>query len=412
MEIHHAIVFIIQRGLHMAFSRIPLLIMLSACTLVLLSFGVRSSFGLFLAPISDAQGWGREVFALAIALQNLAWGVSQPFAGAVADRYGSGRVIAVGGVLYVAGVLMMSQASTPFMMHISAGLLIGFALSGTTFAVVLSALARVVPEEKRSWALGIGTAAGSLGQFLMVPLGQAFLTRYGWSFALVLLAFTAIAMIPLARALTGTAQSSGPPQSLPEALREALTHPGYWFLTAGFFVCGFHVAFIATHLPAYLTDAGLSAQIGAWALALVGFFNIIGAYTAGVLGGKHSKKYLLSSLYFGRAIAITIFMLVPLTNTSALIFSAIMGLLWLSTVPLTSGLVGQIFGPRYMATLFGIVFFSHQLGSFLGVWLGGRLFDTTGSYDLVWWAGAVLGVVSGWLHWPINERPVERAVAA
>lgn len=392
--------------------RLPLLIIVSGCLLVLISFGVRSSFGLFLAPMSEANGWGREVFALAIALQNLVWGIAQPFAGAIADRYGSGRVIAVGGVLYVAGVLLMSQSTTPLALHISQGVLVGIALSGTTFAVVLAALARAVPEHRRSWALGIGAAAGSAGQFLLVPLGQAFLSAYGWSTALVLLGLASVAMVPLAKALTGRSPSTGDQQSLPEALREASQHRGYWLLTCGFFVCGFHVAFIATHLPAYLTDGGLSPTLGAWALALVGFFNIIGAYSAGVLGGKHSKKYLLSSLYLSRAIVIAVFISTPLTSASALVFAAAMGLLWLSTVPLTSGLVGQMFGPRYMATLFGIVFLGHQVGGFLGAWLGGALFDITGSYDVIWWTSVALGVMSALLHWPIDERPVVRVATA
>lgn len=387
------------------------LIVASGCLVVLIGFGLRASFGLFLTPMSEANGWGREVFALAIALQNLMWGVTQPFAGAIADRYGSGRVIAVGGLLYVAGMFLMANSTTPLMLHISQGLLIGMALSGTTFAVVLAALARAVPEEKRSWALGIGTAAASLGQFLLVPLGQAFLSAYGWSTALILLGVTAVAMAPLARALTGRPETKGPQQSFGEALTEARGHRGYWFLTGGFFVCGFHLAFIATHLPAYLTDGGLSSSLGASVLATVGLFNIFGAYYSGILGGRYSKKYLLSALYFVRSIVIAIFIFLPLTNLSALLFGAALGVLWLSTVPLTSGLVGQIFGPRYMATLFGIVFLSHQLGSFLGVWLGGRLFDTTGSYDLVWWISIALGVLSSVLHWPIDERPVVRTVA-
>jgi len=389
-----------------------MLIVVSGCLLVLIGFGVRASFGLFLTPMSEANGWGREVFALAIALQNLMWGASQPFAGAIADRYGSGRVIVVGIVLYIAGLFLMANSTTPLMLHISQGLFIGMALSGTTFAVVLAALARAVPEEKRSWALGIGTAAGSLGQFLLVPLGQAFLSAYGWSTALMLLGITAFAMVPLARALTGRPEHKGPQQSLTEALREASGHSGYWFLIGGFFVCGFHVAFIATHLPAYLTDGGLSPKLGAWALGTVGLFNVFGAYYSGVLGGRYSKKYLLSALYFARSIVIAIFISVPLTNVSALIFAAAIGLLWLSTVPLTSGLVGQIFGPRYMAMLFGIVFFSHQVGSFLGVWLGGRFYDTTGSYNMIWWMSIALGIVSALFHWPINEKPVIREVTA
>lgn len=390
----------------------PALVIVCACLLVLIAFGIRSSFGLFLAPMSEARGWGREVFALAIALQNLMWGATQPFAGAIADRYGSGRVILVGTAMYAAGVWLMAVSTTPLMLHVSQGLLVGVALSGTSFAVVFAAMARAVPEERRSWALGLGAAAGSLGQFLLVPMGQGFISAYGWETALVLLGFGALLMAPLAAALTGRPESLGPQQSLGEALREASRHRGYWLLIGGFFVCGFHVAFIATHLPAYLTDAGLSAELGAWALGIVGLFNVVGAYTAGVLGGRYSKKYLLSSLYFTRSLVIAAFVSLPLTNTSVMLFSGAIGLLWLSTVPLTSGLVGQIFGPRYMGMLFGIVFLGHQVGSFLGVWLGGRLFDTTGSYDVIWWAGVALGLISALLHWPIDERPVARLSTA
>lgn len=392
--------------------RVPIVILLCGCLLVLITLGVRAGFGLFLTPMSDANGWGREVFALAIAVQNLIWGVTQPLAGAIADRYGSGRTIAVGGLLYVAGMALMAFSTTPGMLLVAQGFFIGVALSGTTFAVVLAALARAVPEHRRSWALGIGTAAGSLGQFLIVPIGQGFLAAYGWSTALLLLGVLAFGVVPLAAALTGRPVSPGQRQSLREALHEASTHRGYLLLTAGFFVCGFHVAFIATHLPAYLTDAGLPAELGAWALAVVGLFNILGSYAAGVLGGRYSKKYLLSALYFARAVAIAAFVSLPLTSVSVMTFAAAIGILWLSTIPLTSGIVGQIFGPRYLATLFGIVFFSHQMGSFLGVWLGGRLFDTTGSYDVIWWAGVVLGVVSAAVHWPIDEQPLPRVAAA
>ncbi len=392
--------------------RVPIVILLCGCLLVLITLGVRAGFGLFLAPMSDANGWGREVFALAVAVQNLVWGVAQPLAGAVADRYGSGRTIAVGGLLYAAGMALMAFSTTPGTLLVAQGFFIGVALSGTTFAVVLAALARAVPEHRRSWALGVGTAAGSLGQFLIVPIGQGFLAAYGWSTALLLLGALALGVVPLAAVLTGRPASTGQRQSLREALHEASAHRGYLLLTTGFFVCGFHVTFIATHLPAYLTDAGLPAELGAWALAVIGLFNIIGSYAAGVLGGRYSKKYLLSALYFARAVVIAAFVSLPLTSVSVMTFAAAIGILWLSTIPLTSGIVGQIFGPRYLATLFGIVFFSHQMGSFLGVWLGGRLFDTTGSYDVIWWAGVVLGVVSAALHWPIDEQPLPRVAAA
>lgn len=389
--------------------RTPTVVIIAGCIIALLTFGIRSGFGLFLAPMSADLGWGREVFALAMAIQNLLWGLGQPFAGALADRYGAGRVLAGGGLLYALGLVIMANSTTPAMLYLSAGVLIGLALAGAAFGIVLAAITRIVSEEKRSWALGLGTAAGSLGQFLLTPLGQAFITAYGWSVALMLLACLALAVIPLAGVLAGKPDiKSGVDQSLHQALSEAGGHASYWYLLAGFFVCGFHVAFIQTHLPAYLSDNGLGGAIGAWAISLVGLFNIIGSYTAGVMGGKYSKKYLLSFLYFARALVIAIFILMPLTPLSVYVFSAAIGLLWLSTVPLTSGLVAFMFGPRYMATLFGIVFFSHQVGAFLGVWLGGLLFDATGSYQVVWWIGVALGVLAGLIHWPIREQAVAR----
>lgn len=393
--------------------RTPLLVIIVGCTIALLNFGVRSGFGLFLEPISAANGWGREIFAFAIAIQTVLWGAGQPFAGAIADRYGSGRVLAGGAVLYAAGVALTAYSTTPAMLHLTLGVLLGLGLAGTSFTVALAAIARMVPPEKRSWALGIGTAAGSLGQFLMVPLGQAFIAAYGWAFALILLSLFALAIAPLATVLAGKApEGTGFQQSLSQALKEAGTQRSYWLLIFGFFVCGFHVSFIQTHLPAYIVDRGLDPATGAWALALVGLANVIGSYTAGVLGGKRSKKYLLSFIYGARAVVIAVFVLLPMTEISVLVFAFAMGLLWLSTVPLTSGLVAQIFGPRYMATLFGIVFFSHQVGGFLGVWLGGRLFDMTGSYDLVWWISMGLGVFAAIVHWPIDERPLVRVAPA
>ena len=381
-------------------------VLLAACTVLLVSVGLRSSLGLFLHPMSHDLGFGRSIFAFAIALQNLIWGASQPFAGALADRYGTARMVVIGSILYGAGLLLMSQASDLTTLTLSAGFLVGLGLSGT-FTLVLAAMARAVAPQKRSWALGLGTAAGSLGQFIWVPAGQAFLQNYGWSIALVLLGLCAFVMTPLAAALAGKTDLIGlREQSLGQALREAARHPGYRYLNGGFFVCGFHVAFIATHLPAYLIDQGLEGRVGAWALALVGLFNIVGSYTAGMLGGRFSKKYLLSIIYTSRAIAIAAFVLVPVSTFSTLAFAAAIGLLWLSTVPLTTGLVGQIFGLRYLATLFGIVFFSHQIGAFLGIWLGGVAFDATGSYAAVWWGGVALGVISALLHWPIDERPV------
>jgi predicted MFS family arabinose efflux permease len=390
-------------------SRTALLAIGCGSIIVLLSFGIRSSFGLFLQPMSQDFGWGREVFAFAMALQNLVWGASQPFVGMIADRWGSGRTLAGGGLLYALGVWLMSETSSPLGLHLSAGILLGLALSGTGFAVVLAAVGRSVAPERRSAALGLTTALGSLGQFLLPPIGQAFLAAYGWQTALALLAFGSLAMVAVAAGVQGRPQAApGDTQTLRQAISEARAHSGYLLLTAGFFVCGWHVAFIAVHLPAYLADGGLSTEIAAWCLALVGLFNVIGSYAAGVLGGRVSKKYCLSFLYLARAILILGFIMLPLTATSALLFSAIIGLLWLSTVPLTSGLVAQMFGPRYMATLFGFVFFSHQVGSFLGIWLGGFLYDAYGSYDLIWWLSIALGLIAALLHWPIDERAVLR----
>lgn len=387
-------------------------ILLCGSLIVALSFGVRSAFGLFMVPISGELGWGREVFALSIALQNLLWGLGQPFAGALADRFGPMKVILGGAVLYAAGVFIMSVSTTPLLFHISTGILVGLGLSGTGFSIVLAAIGKVVAPEKRSWALGIVTAAGSFGQFAMVPLGQSFLSAYGWQTTVLILGITSLAMLPLAMAFRGVGERGlgGPAstQSLGEALREASRHRDFLLLTAGFFVCGFHVAFIAAHLPSFVIDRGLDPRIGAWALGLVGLFNIIGSYSAGVLGGKYSKKYLLSMLYVTRSAIIVLFISFPMTEMTVLMFAAAMGLLWLSTVPLTSGIVAQVFGPKYMSMLTGIVFFSHQIGSFLGVWGGGYLYDTTGSYNVVWYCSIALGIFAGIVHWPIDERPLAR----
>ncbi|MBT5415909.1 MAG: MFS transporter [Rhodospirillaceae bacterium] len=394
--------------------RRPMVIITAGCLIALITFGVRAGFGVFLAPISADLGWGREVFAFAIAIQNLVWGAAQPVAGAIADRYGSGRVLAVGGLLYAAGIYLMSVSTSPFEMQMSAGVLVGLGLAGASFAVVLAAIGRAVSPERRSLALGIGTAAGSLGQFLLVPVGQALLAEYGWTMALVLLSVLSLAVVPLASALTGRSKAGAGEvdQALGAALREAGGHSSYMYLTAGFFVCGFQVVFIAIHLPAYITDIGLSAELGGYALALVGLFNVIGSFAAGFFGGRFSKKYLLTGIYLARSAVIAAFVLAPPSAAAVLLFSAAIGLLWLSTVPLTSGLVAQFFGVRYMATLFGIVFFSHQIGSFLGVWLGGYLFDATGSYDVVWWINVALGLGAGLLHLPIVERGVPRLAGA
>ena len=390
-------------------SRVAVSAIACGAFIVLLSFGIRSSFGLFLQPMSLDLGWGREVFAFAMAIQNLILGAAAPFVGASADKFGTGRTIAAGALIYAVGLDRMATTATAFELYFSAGILIGLGLSAAGFGVVLAAVGRSVPPERRSVALGITTAVGSLGQFLLPPIGQAFLATYGWQTALLLLAYGSIAMVFVAGGLRGRLDTSGQSQqTIRQALAEASQHSGFLYLTAGFFVCGWHLAFIAVHLPAYLADGGISTGVAAWCLALVGLFNVIGSYAAGVLGGRLSKKYCLSFLYAARAVLILGFIALPLSVASALVFSAIMGLLWLSTVPLTSGLVAQIFGPRYMATLFGIVFLSHQVGSFLGVWLGGYLYDAYGSYDLIWWLSIALGLIAALLHWPIDERAVAR----
>ena len=388
--------------------RHPMIIVASGCLVILIAFGTRSTMGVFLVPITDQFEWSRSIFAFAAAIQNLFWGFSQPLFGAIADRYGSGRVVLFGGLCYIAGLALMAVASTPLGFYISNGVLIGFGLSGTTFAVVLAVIARAVPEEKRSMALGFGAAAGSLGQFILVPLGNMVILEFGWVASIILLCCMMILVIPLSGLLSGKPKDSESDQTLKEALAQASKHSGYLYLTTGFFVCGFQVTFIGTHMPAYLTDIGLSSNIGAWALSLVGLFNLVGTLIAGYMGNKYTKKSVLSAIYLGRAIAISLFILIPPSAASALIFAASMGILWLATVPLTSAIVDQVFGPRYLGTLFGVVFFSHQIGSFLGVWMGGLLFDYTQSYVVVWWLCVALGVVAAILHWPIDERPIHR----
>ncbi len=401
--------------MHRVAWRTPIVVLVCGTIVLLLSFGIRTSFGLFLRPVIGEFGWGREVFAFAIALQILLWGVAQPFAGAIADKYGAGRVVATCAVLYALGIVLMARADSPFDFTLGAGLLVGVGLSGVSFPIVLAVIGRSVAASRRSLFLGIGAAGGSSGQLLMVPLGQVFLDSYGWITALGLLAAVSFTMVPLAAAL---AEGSVPgaraeaAQSLGEAVGEARGHRGYWFLTAGFFVCGFHVFFIATHLPAFIVDKGGAAALGATALAVIGLGNIVGSYVSGVLGGRFSKKYLLSGLYLIRSAVIAVFVLAPVSDVSIIVFSAAMGVLWLSTVPLTSGLVAQMFGVRYMAMLFGFVFFSHQVGGFLGVWLGGVVFDATGSYNVVWWISVAIGVAAALRHGPIDERPVARLTAA
>ncbi len=372
-----------------------------------LSMGVRQSFGLFLGPMTGDLDMARGTFAFAMAVQQILWGLSQPLTGMAADRFGSIRTVLAGTAFYVLGLVLMSGTTDAFDLNLGAGACVGFGAAGTGFAVVLGAVGRLVEPARRSMALGIASAGGSFGQFFMAPVGQTLIDLQGWSGALVSMAVIAVLMAPLAIPLRGRAADVGeagvPGQTLREALAEAFGHGGYRYLTLGFFVCGFQVMFVAVHLPAYLQDIGLSAGTGATALALIGFFNIIGTYGCGALGGRYPKKYLLSGLYFLRAIVFAVFLALPKTEVSVLVFAAALGLLWLGTVPLTSGLVAHIFGARYMASLFGVVFFSHQVGSFLGVWLGGRVFDATGAYDAIWWASVALGVVAALLHLPITE---------
>jgi len=390
------------------------LILAAGSLISLLGFGVRANFALFLSPMSAEMGWGREIFALAVAIQNLMWGLGQPIAGMIADKFGTARVLAVGGLIYALGIYGMAEATTPLSLNLTGGFLVGVGLSGASFSIVLAALGRMVPEKNRGLAFGIGTAAGSMGQFLLVPLGQEFIDAYGWSMALVFLSLLVALIIPLSAAMKGNGEvvADTNKQSMDQALGEASRHSGYLYLTAGFFVCGFHIAFIGTHLPAFITDQGLSATLGAQALAVLGLFNIFGAISAGILGSRYQKKNLLSLLYLSRAISITLFIVFPISPLSVLLFSAAIGITWLSTVPLTAGIVAQVFGPKYIATLFGFVFLSHQIGSFLGAWLGGKIFDQFGSYDIVWWLGVALALFAALVHLPIDERPAARLAPA
>ena len=386
-----------------------IIVLLSALT-VIVSMGVRQSFGLFLQPISDDMGFGREVFSLALALQNLLFGL--PLLGMAADRFGSRWVIFGGAIVFAGGCLLVPLTDSPRGLYLTLGLMVGLGLSSTTYVVVLGTVAQVVSPDRRSSAFGIVTAAGSFGTFALVPGVQWLITHEGWPAVFPLIAVLIGSMALLA---FGFPAQAGRPEdqaemadgTLLEALEKARGHSGYWLLNAGFFVCGFHVSFIATHLPSFLTDGGLSPWVGATALSLIGLANILGSLLFGRLGDRCRKKYLLSALYFGRSVVISLFLLLPLTNITALLFGAFIGFLWLATVPLTSGTVAQIFGARYLSTLYGIVFFSHQIGSFVGVWLAGRLYDASGSYDVVWWMAIALGVMAALVHLPITDRPLQ-----
>jgi predicted MFS family arabinose efflux permease len=387
--------------------RLPTVVLICGAAILALNMGTRQTFGLFLEPITAEYGIGRGNFALAIAVQNLIWGLLTPFFGVFADRYGTARCVAFGGVVYVCGILIMALGDSVFALHLGGGVLVGIAVAACGFPLVLSAVARSVPPERRSAALGIASAGGSVGQFLLLPLTQITMGWLGWVGALVVLAALSALIVPMAAALAGKpATASTSDLTLGAAVTEARRHRGYQLLNGGFFVCGFHVAFIATHLPAYINTFGLDPLVGASALGIIGFFNIVGGLLAGYLGGRFRKKYLLSGIYVARSVAIVLFMIAPKTELAVWLFSASFGFLWLSTVPLTSGLVGDVFGARYMATLFGIVMLSHQMGSFFGAWLGGISYDLTGSYDAVWIVAIVLGLIAAALHWPISDRPV------
>jgi len=387
-------------------------VLVGSALILALSLGVRHGFGLFLAPMSAEFGWGREVFAFAIALQNLIWGLAQPFTGALADRFGAAKVVLIGGVLYALGLVFMGMADSPWSLSLSAGLLIGIGLSGTSFSVILGVVGRAVPPEKRSMGMGIASAAGSFGQFAMLPGTLGLIGWLGWSAALLALGLLVALIVPLVSMLKDApAPLSGNEQTLSEALREACSHSGFWLLAVGFFVCGFQVVFIGVHLPAYLVDQHLPASVGTTVLALVGLFNIFGTYAAGWLGGRMSKPRLLTGLYLVRAVVIGLFLWLPVTTTTAYLFGMAMGLLWLSTVPLTNGTVATLFGVRNLSMLGGIVFLFHQLGSFLGGWLGGVVYDRTGSYDLIWQVSILLSLLAAALNWPVRERPVARLQA-
>ncbi|HEV3009779.1 MAG TPA: MFS transporter [Burkholderiales bacterium] len=376
----------------------------------MLALGTRQSFGLFLRPMSMDLGWGREAFSFAIALQNLVWGCAMPFTGAIADRFGAGRVLVAGGIAYGAGLVAMAYSTTPLGFNLAAGLLVGFGLACTGFGVVMAVVARAFPPQKRSVAVGIVGAAGSFGQFAMLPWAQAMISGFGWLNALLVFACMAFIMVPLGAALSGrNAAESESEQSIGAALAEATRHSGFWLLTGSFFVCGFQTIFVMTHLPAYLVDKGLSAGQGMTALAVIGLFNIVGSFGCGALGGRYSKRLILAWIYAIRAVAIAVFIAAPLTPAGTYLFAAVLGLTWLGTVPLTNSLVGQIFGVKFLSTLFSISFLGHQLGAFIGAWAGGAVFDLTNSYLPVWTAAIALSVVAAALCIPINERALRPA---
>ena len=398
--------------------RTPAVVVACGCLIAMISFGPRSSLGFFLTPLSQTNNWGRDVFALAVAIQNLLWGIGQPFAGAIADRFGTNRVLCVGALLYALGLVIMAQSTTPEALDLSAGVLIGLGLSGCSFNIVLGAFGKLLPEKWRSLAFGAGTAAGSFGQFLYSPIAVALMDKFGWQETLLIFGSVTLLILPLSLALAtpaapiGPAAVAKPTQSARQAFAEAFGHRSYVLLVLGFFTCGFQLAFITVHLPSYLIDRGLSAEIGGWTLAVIGIFNIVGSLGSGWLSNRMPKRYLLSTIYFTRAAAIVVFITLPASPLATLVFAAVTGLMWLSTVPPTSALVAVMFGTRWLAMLFGFAFFSHQVGGFLGVLIGGIAFERTGSYNLVWWLSVLFGVLSAVINLPIVEKPIARAVMA
>ena len=404
------------RATHRLLQSIPIVIA-AGCVISAIGFGPRSTMGFFLTPVTNQYGWGREVFALAIAIQNLMWGIGQPVVGMLADRYGTARVLGGGALVYALGLALMAHSGTPVALQITAGVLVGIGIAGSAFVLVMAAFARLLPASMRTLSFGLGTAAGSVGQFIFAPLGQGFIGAYGWQTALTLMAGIVMVVPLLAFVMRGKPEAAPVSQgqldqTIVEALREAFSHGSYRLLVSGFFVCGFQIAFITVHLPPYLIDVGVPAIYGAYAIGLIGLFNIMGAIASGVLSGRMARRIILVWLYVARSGLIAAFILLPPSVPSTLIFSALIGFLWLSTVPPTQQIVAVMFGTRYMATLFGFVFFSHQVGSFLGVWLGGYLFDRTGSYTIVWWLCVALGIFAAIVHWPIVERAVERPAMA
>jgi len=400
-----------------SFWRAPLVILVCGCLIGMISFGPRSTFGFFLTPMNAAHGWGRDQFGLALAIEMLLWGAGQPFAGALADRFGAPWVLAAGALLYVAGIVWMAFAQSPFELYMSAGVLIGFGLAACSFTLIIGAFAKLLPPEWRTIGFGVGTAAGSFGQFLFSPLAVGLIDGVGWQNTLLVFAVILLPMLPLSFVLSAPRRAPGAPapavasQSVTQALAEALGHRSYVLLILGYFTCGFQLFFITVHLPAYLVDRGLPASIGGWTIAVIGLFNIFGSISSGYIANLMPKRYLLSAIYFSRSLAILVFILLPPSPAATLVFGAVIGVLWLSTIPPTSALVAIMFGSRWLTMLLGIAFFVHQVGGFLGVWLGGVLFERTGSYDVIWWGTIFFGVASAVINLPIVEKPVARPAA-